>query len=169
MFPKQKERKTGYSSWCHECFCSASKEWYRKNKQKKQSYDKRRRQKPEIKQRRNDWEKQYKKENLNYEVACALRSRLNKAIRTRPKGGSAVRDLGCTIEELISHLEQNFQPGMTWNNRGLGGGGNGKSEWQIDHIIPLHKSDLANQEQFLKACHYTNLQPLWAEDNNKKK
>jgi len=30
-------------------------------------------------------------------------------------------------------------------------------------------NDLTDREQFLKACHYTNLQPLWATDNIVKK
>jgi hypothetical protein len=58
------------------------------------------------------------------------------------------------------YLEKQFAPGMTWENYGIDG-------WHIDHIIPLSsaKGDL---DQLKKLCHYTNLQPLWAEDNLKK-
>ena len=47
---------------------------------------------------------------------------------------------------------------MSWDNYG-------KKGWHIDHITPLVLFDLTNREQVLMACHYTNLQPLWAKDN----
>jgi hypothetical protein len=82
------------------------------------------------------------------------------AIKNGQKAGSAVDDLGCSIEFLRAYLEAHFNPGMTWDNWGQGPG-----KWHIDHIVPLAWFDLTNREQFLSACHYTNLQPLWSEEN----
>jgi len=94
-------------------------------------------------------------------LANTLRSRLSKAIKFKNKSSSAVKDLGCSIEELKKYLESKFQPGMTWENYGVYG-------WHIDHIIPLASFNLSIPDEFKKACHYTNLQPLWAKDNLKK-
>lgn len=94
-------------------------------------------------------------------LSSALRTRLRMAVRRGQKAGSAVRDLGCSIEELRKRLEVQFRPGMTWENWSRTG-------WHIDHIRPLASFDLTDRTQLLQACHYTNLQPLWAEENLKK-
>ena len=43
---------------------------------------------------------------------------------------------------------------MTWENHG---------EWHIDHIMPMYTAQ--TEEETLELNHYTNLQPLWAEEN----
>ncbi len=100
--------------------------------------------------------------NPEYKLAMLLRSRLKMALKKGYKGGHAVRDLGCTIKELKVHLEKRFTLGMTWKNWSLKG-------WHIDHIKPLCTFNLSDRAQFLQACHYTNLQPMWAIENWKKK
>lgn len=64
--------------------------------------------------------------------------------------------LGCSEDELLKHLESLFKPGMTWDNYG---------EWHLDHVYPISSFDLTNEEEVKKINHYTNLQPLWAKDN----
>ncbi|MNJ57854.1 hypothetical protein D3C77_534630 [compost metagenome] len=64
--------------------------------------------------------------------------------------------LGCSYEDLVKYLESKFLPGMTWENRGMFG-------WHIDHVVPL--SSASSAEEIEKLNHYTNLQPMWAEDN----
>ena len=110
------------------------------------------------KDKKNLYFKNKKKTDIQYKLSCNLRSRLNTAFNSNYKDGSAVRDLGCTIDELKTYLESKFQPGMTWDNWTTDG-------WHIDHIKPLSSFDLTDRKQLLEACHYTNLQPLWAKDN----
>ena len=95
----------------------------------------------------------------NKRIKNNLRTRLNMAIKNNQKVGSAVKDLGCSVEELKAYLESKFTKDMTWDDYG---------KWHIDHIKPLSSFDLSNPEELKKACHYSNLQPLWAKDNLKK-
>jgi hypothetical protein len=97
--------------------------------------------------------------NVQFKLAALLRSRLWTAIKHGYKAGSAVRDMGCTIFELKIYLEQQFKKGMSWDNHGL---------WHIDHKIPLAHFDLTDRKQLLEAVHFTNLQPMWALDNQSK-
>ena len=94
-------------------------------------------------------------------TAHLLASRLRRALRTGQKGGSASRDLGCSIVAFRAYIQTQFLPGMSWNNWARDG-------WHLDHIRPLASFDLTDREQFLAACHYTNYQPLWAIDNLRK-
>lgn len=85
------------------------------------------------------------------------------AIVGNQKSGSAIADLGCNITFLRTYLEKQFKSGMSWTNYG-----NKKGNWSIDHIKPLSRFDLSKRQELLIACHYTNLQPLWMEENLRK-
>ena len=87
-------------------------------------------------------------------ILTRLRSRLRHVVAN--KAGRTKELLGCTIDELLLHLESQFVDGMSWENRHL---------WHVDHIRPCASFDLTDPGQQKECFHYTNLQPLWAKDN----
>jgi len=99
--------------------------------------------------------------DINYRLAVALRRRFYMAVKGAARTGTAVRELGCSVVAFKEFIEKQFQPGMSWENWGRHG-------WHIDHAKPLASFDLTDQEQARAACHYSNLQPLWAIDNIRK-
>jgi len=179
-FGKRSNVSDGLRSECNECrkkyiilnkkkIAKYKKQYYDENQDKIRKYFKQycaRNQRKRSAQH-TKWHREKYRTNINYKLACNLRSRQNAALKNNQKTGSAICDLGCSIEEFKRHLEKLFYSHpktgelMTWDNYGLFG-------WHIDHIKPLSGFDLTARNQFLVACHYTNLQPLWAEENLKK-
>lgn len=102
----------------------------------------------------------------NYRLLKNVRVRLYHALKGTAKSRKTLDLLGCTIEALRVHIEAQFQPGMSWDNWGRGL--NGNKEWQVDHIRALSTFDLSKPEELQAACHFTNLQPLWAFENKSK-
>lgn len=96
---------------------------------------------------------------INVRLANSLRGSLRNALKNNHKKGSAIVFLGCSIEHLKGHLEKQFTHGMSWDNYGL---------WHVDHIRPLCSFDLQSEHEQAAACHYSNLQPLWAVENIRK-
>jgi hypothetical protein len=93
-----------------------------------------------------------RKNDPKFKLLVYLRTRLNRAIKINQKKGSAIKDLGCSIEFLKQYIESKFYGKMTWKNWG--------EVWELDHIKALFKFDLMDRKQFLKAVNYKNLQPL---------
>jgi hypothetical protein len=67
-----------------------------------------------------------------------------------------VKYFGCSKDVFFLYIESLFKPGMTWENYG---------KWHIDHIIPCSAFSNDTPEDIMKCFHYTNMQPLWAQDN----
>ena len=95
-----------------------------------------------------------------------MRSRVNKIMtgKQRVKTKHTFELIGCNSEELKAHIEKQFEKKMTWKNYG---------KWHVDHIIPLahfekhfDMNEIYNQKI---AFNFNNLQPMWAEENIKKK
>ena len=92
-----------------------------------------------------------------FKLKRLLRSRIRQAVKKNKRNGSAVKDLGCSVDYLKQYIESKFYANMTWDNWG--------KVWQLDHIKELHTFDLKYPIQFKQAIHYTNLQPLTVEDH----
>lgn len=99
--------------------------------------------------------------DVKFRVRKQLSNRLRSAIKNGQKRGRTMELLGCSADFLMGYLAGKFEAGMSWDNWGKGG-------WEIDHIKPLAKFDLTDNTQLAIACHYTNLQPLWKIDNQRK-
>lgn len=95
----------------------------------------------------------------HYKLRLNLSSRILLALKRNTKSASTMELIGCSIEQLREWLEAQFEPGMTWKNQG---------EWHIDHIRPCASFDLRDSTQQRECFNFTNLQPLWAEDNLRK-
>lgn len=181
-FHKDKTKKTGYRSICNLCRSSDenkekqkinyhlntkerieyAKEYRKTHKNAQKLYYQKNKEK--IISQQNEYQKKRSREDINYKLQGVLRARTRAALKKNFKYGSAVADLGCSIEELKQKLESMFYSNsdtgemMTWKNYGRK---NGKFGWDIDHVKPLSRFDLTDKKQFLEAIHYTNLQPMW--------
>ena len=166
-FNKDKYQKDGYQNKCKDC----KSFYYNKNKQKYiDNYIENRESLLEYQNNyykenniaRIDYQIQYDKHrkltDSLYKLKCTLRSRINKAFKNKNYiKGKTLELLGTDLQTAKLYLQNKFSDGMTWENHG---------KWHIDHIIPLSSAN--TEEELIKLCHYTNLQPLWAVDNLKK-
>jgi hypothetical protein len=154
------------------------RKWRKENPEKKSAENRRwRLSNPDkVKESRKKWEdnnpeknkqirKNAKKRKLisdpGYDMLTRLRARLCNLLKLSmtAKTHRTIELLGCSKIELKEHIERQFLSGMSWDNRHL---------WQIDHIIPCSSFDLTDSEQQRQCFHWSNLRPLWAEDNRKK-
>lgn len=120
-----------------------------------------RRNRSRITSRQGAWAKKKRSEDPMFAMKWRIRSAFSLAFLKSgfPKNSKTQDILGCDWETLKAHLESKFLPGMTWGNRG-------KYGWHIDHIVPL--ATARTEEDMIRLNHYSNLQPLWAEDNLRK-
>jgi hypothetical protein len=107
--------------------------------------------------KRREYEKQRRKDDINFKLLNNMRCRIGQAVRN--KSGRTMELVGCSIDDLRKHLELQFTGGMTFKNYG---------SWHVDHIKPCSRFNLTNPSEQRECFHYTNLQPLWAEDNQTK-
>lgn len=120
------------------------RQWREKNRQHLRAYKKARRQK-----------------HPHLRLINRIRCRTWGALKTASarKKGNTLKLVGCTASELAAWIESQFSGGMCWEKIG---------DIHIDHIIPLAKFDLSDEEQQKAAFHYKNLRPMWGIENKRK-
>ena len=87
-------------------------------------------------------------------LSSIIRGRIYQALGNNKKL-SPTEYIGCTTEHFKEHIEKQFKDNMNWDNYG---------KWHIDHRIPL-KYNNPTLEQTIQRLHWTNTQPMWAEEN----
>jgi len=159
---QNKERKT-HITWLIE----NSEEWKLKKRELDKEYAlqnqakiKLQRRLPETRHKINIRENKRYHNDIAYSLEKKLRAIFVQSLKAQntKKTQSITALIGCTVDFLKQHLEQQFQSGMTWSNRGRFG-------WHIDHIKPCASFDLSDPDEQKKCFHYSNLQPLWWNEN----
>jgi hypothetical protein len=139
----------------HEKELKRTAEKHKKNSEKEKEYRKKNRIKI------NERIKKRYTENEIFRLRTNMKNRVKLFLNSKQitKKNTTFEIVGCNPKELKEHIEKQFKIGMSWENYGYYG-------WHIDHIIPL--SSAKTEEDVYRLSHYTNLQPLWGEENYKK-
>ncbi len=111
-----------------------------------------------LREQKTQWCKNEHDTNLNYRIKKSLAARL-RAVLT--KNTSTMNYIGCNIQYFREWLEYNFTDEMNWENYG--------QLWSIDHIIPVHKFNLAEENEKLQCWNWTNMMPVTIKYNSSKK
>ncbi len=117
-----------------------------------------------------------KKLNIQFAVKERVRSLFKFALKQRSinKNRTSTFDmLPYTVNDLIKHLESQFESWMNWSNWGQyipkkwNDNDSSTWTWQLDHVIPQSefKYQTINDPEFLACWKLENLRPLKAKDN----
>lgn len=126
-------------------------------KRKKKYYQKH---KEKLKEKNKQWQDKNKARTKRYRHNIINRllhncdNRITRVLKNIKRVASIKKLIGCSREDLKSHIGKQFKQGMTWKNYNRKG-------WVIDHIRPCCTFDLRIPEEQYKCFNYKNLQPLW--------
>lgn len=142
-----------------------------KTRQYKKNYPdkvKNRRNSREYKDKENARYRERYKTDINFRIKQNMRRYFHKIIkRAKTKNSmSTMKLLGENWSKIKKYFEKQFKPGMTWSNYGPA-----RSDiltWQIDHIKPCDLFDLNLDSEKYKCFHFTNLRPMWSNENARK-
>lgn len=167
-------KRDKYRSHCKECDKEERQEHEERNKKAQQKWNK------ENKQYMLEYQSNYCKNRRKNDVAYRLQKNIHCAILSSIKKYSfnntkikrllaaILKRLPYSIDELITHIESQWELWMDWDNHGKYDPQ--RMTWQIDHIIPQSKlrfNDL-DDNNFQKLWALSNMRPLETIANIKK-
>jgi hypothetical protein len=159
MTPKERLKKYRESDDYRKKQSDRQKEYYKNNlekiRERRKKYYLENREQERIKN--DEWRKKKLKTDGFFRMKRRLRDRIRDYMKGEVIGKKTKEIVGLDYEEFKNYISSKFLNGMTWENYG---------EWHLDHIVPL--CEAKNIDELFKLNYYTNLQPLWAEDNLKK-
>ena len=139
-----------------------SKNWYSKNKEHVKEYHKtwRENNKDKIRKTKREYEKTRKSNDPVYKLVGNFRTAIYTVLKENnvKKFGHYFDILGYSQENLINHLENQFDDKMSWENYG---------KWHVDHKLPITFFNFTSieDEEFKKCWSLDNLQPMWGSEN----
>lgn len=186
LFNKHSGKKDGYSSNCKECDKQSRieraekireynksesgkkrfKKYKENNKEKSCEYQKKYNSNldPEVKRKRN---REYMRKRMDRDFIFKMCHRLSSQLQQALKRGGFKDSkkkkvwediLGCSWEYFVEHMRGMYEEGMTDKNNTVDG-------WHIDHILPKSLAYGHSVEKLYELFHYTNLRPLWGDEN----
>ena len=146
---------------CFECRSKKNKEQYANMSEKdKAKFLKNQREYNKSEAGKQAMKKSDKKrmQDPKHRFSVNIRKQLGKSFRANgwSKKTNTYKYIGATKEEFVEHIEAHFEVGMCWDNWGFDG-------WHLDHRLPL--SAAKTEEEAAMLWHYTNLQPMWGNEN----
>lgn len=149
----------GYRTGCLNSEFWLTKEKFIKYVEKERQIGIKRRKIDSYKIYQNEYERKKRSNDILFRLSRSIRTRIAVSIKNKnlQKNNKTTQILGCTIPDFKTHIESQFLPGMTWENR---------SQWHIDHIMPV--SMAKTYDEVVRLNHYKNLRPMWASDNLRK-
>ena len=156
------KKKESMKSWHANPDNKEKRRDYQRNLQREKMKD------PEYREKSNEYHSEYLRNKRANDPAYKLAGNVSRLVRISiqrvnegltSKGGKTFEHLPYTPQELVEHLESQFDENMSWDNYG--------TYWHIDHIIPqaMFPYDSVKHPNFRKIWALDNLQPLEATEN----
>ena len=156
-FSRNTKSKVGLQTQCIFCKSDYNKNYYIENHDS--ALECRKKYRFQNRGKINEHIKNTMKSDLNFKLACNLRSKTNKAFKSQNvrKTNKTFNLLGCSHSFFKNWINHQIYGIMTIENYG--------SVWQIDHCLPIASFNLLDEKDMKKCFNWVNLRPMYVKVN----